>query len=221
RQIVTPFWALSTTVLSSALFVLVGISVQSAFHELSSTSMMRALADVLIVTAVVIGVRWAWVYTTPYLIRLLDRRPAQRLRRVPARQRPVSAVAGFRGAVSLAAVLAVPHTLESGAPFPDRDLMVLIACGVIVLTLLQALFLPSVVRFARLPVDTSVTEEVQYAEEYTLDAAIEALEPTADELGIDEMVIERVRRELAKQRTLVAAAGAEADPAVQHDDQYT
>ncbi|WP_246355033.1 Na+/H+ antiporter [Nocardioides ungokensis] len=177
RQIALPFWALSTTVLSSALFLLVGVSAQSAFRELNSTSIVRAIVDVLVVTAVVIG-RWVWVYTTPYLIRMLDRRPAQRLRRVPARQRTVSAVAGFRGAVSLAAVLAVPHTLDSGAPFPDRDLMVLIACGVIVLTLLQALLLPSVVRFARLPVDTSVAEELQFADEYSLDAAIEALEAT-------------------------------------------
>ena len=220
RQIALPFWALSTTVLSSALFVLIGVSAQSAFRELNSTSMLRALVDVLVVTAVVIGVRWAWVYTTPYLIRLLDRRPAQRLRRVPARQRTVSAVAGFRGAVSLAAVLAVPHTLDSGAPFPDRDLMVLIACGVIVLTLLQALFLPSVVRFARLPVDTSVAEELQFAAEYSLDAAIDALETTASELGSGDMVVERVRHELDKQRKLEAAAGAEGDPAIQHDDQY-
>jgi CPA1 family monovalent cation:H+ antiporter len=221
RQISMPFWALSTTVLSSALFVLVGLSAQSAIRGLSSASVQRALVDVLVVTAVVIGVRWLWTYTTPYLIRMLDRRPAQRLRRVPARQRTVSAVAGFRGAVSLAAILAVPHTLDSGAPFPGRDLIVLIASGVILLTLLQALLLPSVVRFARLPVDTSVDDEVQYAEEYILDAALEALEPTARELGVGEMVVERVRHELDKQRTLVAAAGAAADPAVQHNDQYT
>ena len=221
RQIVIPFWALSTTVLSSALFVLIGLSAQSAFRELDSTSTLRALVDVLAVTAVVIGVRWVWLYTTPYLIRLLDRRPAQRLRRVPARQRTVSAVAGFRGAVSLAAVLAVPHTLDSGAPFPDRDLIVLITCGVILLTLLQALLLPSVVRFARLPVDTSVAEELQFADEYTLDAAIEALDTTADELGSGEAVVERVRHELDKQRKLLAAGGAEGDPVVQHDDQYT
>ena len=221
RQIVIPFWALSTTVLSSALFVLIGVSAQSAVRELDSTSTVRALVDVLCVTAVVIGVRWVWLYTTPYLIRLIDRRPAQRLRRVPARQRTVSAVAGFRGAVSLAAVLAVPHTLDSGAPFPDRDLIVLITCGVILLTLLQALLLPSVVRFARLPVDTSVAEELQFADEYTLDAAIEALDTTANELGSGETVIERVRHELDKQRKLLAAGGAEGDPVVQHDDQYT
>jgi len=221
RQIVIPFWALATTVLSSALFVLVGVSAQSAFRELSSTSTMRAMLDVLVVTGVVIGVRWAWVYTTPYLIRLLDRRPAQRLRRVSARQRIVSAVAGFRGAVSLAAILAVPHTVDSGGPFPERDLIVLITCGVILLTLLQALVLPAAVRFARLPPDTSVADEIQYAEERTLDAAIEALDTTAAELGSDQLVIDRVRRELEKQRRLVSAAGAVDDPAVQHDDQYT
>ena len=207
--------------LSSALFVLIGTSAQSAVRSLNSASMVQALVDVLAVTAVVIGVRWVWLYTTPYLIRLLDRRPAQRLRRVPARERTVSAVAGFRGAVSLAAVLAVPHTLDSGAPFPDRDLIVLITCGVIVLTLLQALLLPSVVRYARLPVDTSVAEELQYADEYTLDAAIEALDTTATELGSGERVVERVRHELDKQRKLLAAGGAEGDPIVQHDDQYT
>jgi CPA1 family monovalent cation:H+ antiporter len=220
RQIALPFWALATTVLSSALFVLIGISAQAAFRGLTSTTLLRALGDTLVVTVVVIGVRWAWTYTTPYLIRLVDRRPSQRARRVGARQRTVSAVTGFRGAVSLAAVLAVPHTLNSGAPFPDRDLIVLITCGVIVLTLLQALLLPAVVRFARLPVDTSVAEEVQLAEELTLDTAIEAIDATAAELGSSTKVIERVRRELDKQRTLLAASGADGDPVVQHDNQY-
>jgi CPA1 family monovalent cation:H+ antiporter len=130
-------------------------------------------------------------------------------------------MAGFRGAVSLAAVLAVPHTLSSGASFPERDLIVLITCGVIVLTLLQALLLPSVVRFARLPVDASVDEEVQYADEYTLDAAIEAIDATAAELGSDDKVVGRVRQELDKQRRLAAAAGAEGDPVVEHHNQYT
>jgi CPA1 family monovalent cation:H+ antiporter len=220
RQIVIPFWALSTTVLSSVLFVLVGLSAQSAFRDLTSTSLRRALVDTLVVTAVVIAVRWIWTYTTPYVIRLIDRRPAQRLRRIGARQRTVNAMAGFRGAVSLAAVLAVPQELDSGAPFPDRDLMVLVTCGVIVLSLLQALPLPAVVRFARLPEDTSVAEELQLAELSTLDAAIDSLDATAAELGSSEKVVARVRRELDKQR-MVLAAGDGDEHVLEHDDQYT
>ncbi|WP_181312289.1 Na+/H+ antiporter [Nocardioides campestrisoli] len=221
RHLVEPFWTLSTTVLSSSLFVLIGLSAQSAFRSLSSTSVREALVYTVVVAAVVIGVRWVWTYTTPYVVRLVDRRPAQRARRVGARQRTVTAVAGFRGAVSLAAVLAVPRTLESGAPFPERDLIVVVACGVIVLTLLQSLLLPSVVRFARLPRDDSVAEEIQLAEVSTLDAAIEALEATALELGTAEKVVERVRRELDVQRRLLGAAGAEGHPLVRHDDQHT
>jgi monovalent cation/hydrogen antiporter len=221
RQIIVPFWALSTTVLSSVLFVLVGLSAQSAVRNLTSTSLVRALVDTVVVTAVVIGVRWLWTYTTPYVIRFIDRRPIQRERRVGARQRSVNAVVGFRGAVSLAAVLAVPRTVDSGAAFPDRDLIVLITCGTIVLTLLQALALPAVVRFARLPADDSVAAEIELAETFTLDAAIEAIEATAAELGSDDKVVARVRRELDKQRLLLAAGGADGDPVVRHDDQYT
>jgi len=221
RHLVTPFWSLSTTVLSSALFVLIGISAHSAFRALSSTTLLEALADILVVTAVVIGVRWLWTYTTPYVIRAIDRRPVQRERRVSARQRTVNATAGFRGAISLAAVLAVPHEVESGAPFPDRDLIIVIASGVIVLTLLQALVLPAVVRFARLPADESVAEEIQLAEEVSLDAAIEAIDETASELGVSDRVTDRVRRELDKQRKLLAANGSDGDPFVQHDGEYT
>ena len=59
-----------------------------------------------------------------------------------------------------------------------------------------------------------------FADEYTLDAAIEALDDTAAELGSGEMVVQRVRHELEKQRKLLAAAGVEGDPIIQHDDQY-
>ena len=221
RRTSDPFWTVSTTVLSSVLFVLVGLQAQTAVRDLASVSLISALVDVLLVTAVVVGVRWLWLYTTPYIIRALDRRPAQRLRRLGARQRSVSGVAGFRGAVSLAAVLAVPRTLDSGAPFPDRDLIVVITCGVIVLTLLQALLLPRVVRFARLPVDNSVAEERQYAEVFITDAAIGAIDATAAELDTDERVVERVRMEIEKRRKVLAADGSEGDPVTRHDDQYT
>ncbi|MGN6608499.1 MAG: Na+/H+ antiporter [Jatrophihabitans sp.] len=221
RQQTTAFWSLATTVLSSALFVLVGLQAETAVRDLSSVSAGRAVGYVVAVTAVVIATRWAWLYTTPYLIRAVDRRPAQRLRRVGARQRTVSAHAGFRGAVSLAAALAVPRTVHSGAPFPDRDLIVVITSGVIVLTLLQALLLGRVVRFARLPEDTSVAEERHFAEVTTTEAAWDALDELADELGSDEKVRDRVRHELDKRRKLLAADGSSDDPIVQHDDQYT
>lgn len=221
RQQMVGFWSLATTVLSSALFVLVGLQAQSAVRNLRSESYTGAVQDVLVVAAVVIGTRWVWTYTTPYLIRVLDRRPAQRERRVGARQRMVTANSGFRGAVSLAAALAIPQQLDNGQPFPGRDLIVVITCGVIVLSLLQALMLPVIVRWARLPQDTLVEDERRLAETATADAAYAAIDEAAQELGSEPKVIDRVRHDLAKRQRLAAADGAVDDPFVRHHDQYT
>ena len=50
----------------------------------------------------------SWLFTVPYLIRALDRRPSQRARRASAAWRLVVGWSGMRGAVSLAAALAHP-----------------------------------------------------------------------------------------------------------------
>lgn len=60
------------------------------------------------------------------------------------RARVVSALAGSRGAVSPALALSVPYTLDSGAPFPNRDTIVFVTAGVVVATLV----LPAVARWA-------------------------------------------------------------------------
>ena len=52
----------------------------------------------------------------------------------------------MRGVVSLAAALALPLFTASGAPFPDRDLILFVTFGIIVVTLIgQGLMLPGVV----------------------------------------------------------------------------
>jgi CPA1 family monovalent cation:H+ antiporter len=222
RQQMTAFWSLSTFLLNGALFVLVGLEVQSAVRGLTSTDIARGLAAVAVVSAVVIGVRFAWLFTVPYIVRTLDRRPQQRLRRVGARARVVSAVAGFRGAVSLAAALAVPQTIGSGAPFPGRDLIVFVTVGVILVTLVQGLLLPRVVRWARMPHDTSVEEERRLAETLATEAALAALPEVAAGLGTDPDVVERTRREYEEHLQLVRADGDREDdePVVRHEQHY-
>jgi Na+/H+ antiporter len=222
RQLTVAFWTLSTYLLNGALFVLVGLEVQSSVRGLTSTDLSRALFAVALVSAVVIGVRFGWLFTMPYVIRALDRRPQQRLRRVGPRGRIVTGVAGFRGAVSLAAALAVPETVESGAPFPGRDLIVFVTAGVIAVTLLQALVLPGVVRWARLPRDTMVEEEIRLAQTEATQAALGALPEVASELGTDPEVVERTRREYEEHLHLVHAGEDDDDePVTRHDEQYT
>jgi Na+/H+ antiporter len=222
RQLTTAFWTLATYLLNGALFILVGLEVQSSVRGLTSTDVGRGLAAVGVVSAVVIGVRFAWMFTMPYLIRALDRRPQQRLRRVGARGRVVSAVAGFRGAVSLAAALAVPVSVGSGERFPDRDLIVFVTAGVIAITLLQALVLPVVVRWARLPRDTSVEEELRLAQTEATLAALAALPEVAAELGTDPDVVDRTRREYEEHLHVVHGDIDDDDePITRHEEQYS
>ena len=223
RQQAQASWSLATYLLNGALFVLVGLELQSAVRGLTGTALVRGLVAVGAISVVVISVRFAWLYTTPYLIRALDRRPQQRLRRVGARARVITGIAGFRGAVSLAAALAVPRTVASGAPFPGRNTIIFVTAGVIVVTLAQALLLPTVVRWARLPRDTSVEQERHLSETLATEEALAAIPRLAADLGTDPEVAGRLRREYEKHLRVLRAGedGANDEPALRYDQHYT
>ena len=147
-----------------------------------------------------------WGEITTVLLRLIDRREVQRARRVSWRQRFVTAWAGFRGAVSLAAALAVPATTLSGAPFPDRSLLIFIVIVVILVTVLvQGSTLPAVVRWARMPDDVAHDEELQLARTRGVQAALDALPVVADEVGISEDLRRRLQKEYEEKAALVLA----------------
>jgi CPA1 family monovalent cation:H+ antiporter len=130
------------------------------------------------------------------IIRLLDRRPSQRLRRTTYRARIVSAVAGFRGAVSLAIALSVPLTTSAGEALPGRDEIIFVTAGVIVLTLLvQGPLLPAVVRWARLPDDSALQHELELAERAITGAALTAVKELARDHGISEEIRDRLTRD--------------------------
>lgn len=225
RQVSQAFWSLSTFALNGALFVLVGIEVNSAVRGLTSVDLAQGALTVGAVTLVLVAVRIAFLFVSAYTIRALDRRPSQRLRRVSNRSRIVSGMAGFRGAVSLAAALAVPQLLDSGEPFPQRDLVVFVTAGVIVLTLAQGLLLPAIVRWARLPADTTLDEEIRFAYLTAAEEAYEAIPALAERRGAHEEVVERLTREYDEHLGLLRADPDGDDDEVahlaQHDRDYS
>jgi CPA1 family monovalent cation:H+ antiporter len=188
------FWDLSTFLVNGSLFVLVGLQIPGVVRGLHRGA-GHALAVALTVAAVVVLTRLAWVHLTTWLIRTLDRRAVQRTRRASWRARTAVGWAGFRGAVSLAAALAVPTSLD-GEPFPDRDLIVFTTSVVILLTIIvQGTTLPAVVRWARLPEDTARGEELRLARVRATEAALDALPRVADRLGVGSDVVDRIRTE--------------------------
>lgn len=181
------FWQLASSVVNGALFVLVGMQAGAVFRAVDDR-LGTAVALGLGTTAVVIAVRFAWVNTVPYVLRAIDRRPAQRDRRVPFRQRQPFAAAGFRGAVSLAAALAIPESVRTVGFPAARDTIIAITFIVIVLTLvLQGTAMPWLIRAARFPSDEEGERaERLLAERAMLDAALAALPAAAERSGLDQ-----------------------------------
>ncbi|MDN3357271.1 Na+/H+ antiporter [Actinomadura sp. DC4] len=222
RQYVQTVMHFVTSLANAALFVLVGLEVQSAVRGLSTVGLTRGLVAVAAISAAIIGVRFAWLFTSPYVIRVLDRTPRQRSLRLGARPRTVMAAAGFRGAVSLAAALSVPRTLDSGGAFPGRDLIVFVTAGVIAVTLLvQAPLLPSVVRWARLGGDAAIERERRLAEITATERALDALSALAGDLGTGEDVAGRLRAEFDQRLRVLRADEEEAGDALDWEEQYT
>ncbi|MFC4069065.1 Na+/H+ antiporter [Actinoplanes subglobosus] len=221
RSQAVAFWSLATFMLNGALFVLVGIEVQAAVRGLNSVDLFRGTVAVAVVAVVMFAARLAFLFVSAYTIRGLDRRPQQRLRRISHRARMVSAIAGFRGAVSLAAALAVPATLASGQPFPGRDTIVFVTAGVIVVTLVvQAPLLPVIVRWARLPHDVSVEKERRLAETTAIREALAELPALAAVLGTDPQVTDALRREYDRHLEMLMSQDPASDGSTlrHHDD---
>jgi CPA1 family monovalent cation:H+ antiporter len=140
----------------------------------------------------------------PYVVRLLDRRPGQRERRVGAAPRIVVGWAGMRGAVSLAAALALP------VGFDDRDLLIFITFVVIFVTLvLQGLTLPPLIRWLGVQDDgTEEEHEELKARLYATKAALARLDELAGEEWTRDDTIDRMRGAYEyRKRRLAARAG--------------
>jgi Na+/H+ antiporter len=222
RSQTNAFWSLATYLLNGSLFVLVGIELQVAIRHLDMGRVVEGLLGVVVVTAVLVSLRFLFLFGSAGVIRLLSRKPAEQALRSTNRDRLVRSSAGFRGAVSLAAALSVPSMVTSGGRFPDRDLVVFITAGVIAVTLvLQGLLLPVAVRRAALPPDEDVARELEHAEVTATEDAIAMLDELAERVGADDRARERSRRELEAQlRTFKAEEGDEPDADQRTEDDY-
>jgi NhaP-type Na+/H+ or K+/H+ antiporter len=101
------FWEVLVFLLNALLFVLVGLQLPAILQD-QDRSAGTLIGLGALAGAVVIGTRLIWSHTAPYLVRLLDRRPQQQTLRISWRPRMILAWGGLRGAVSLAAALALP-----------------------------------------------------------------------------------------------------------------
>ena len=201
------FWEVLVYLLNAILFILVGLQLHPILSELSDSSVATLVGQAALVSAVAIAVRLGWEFTVPYLVRALDRRPSQRARRSGPRERLVVGWSGMRGAVSLAAALALPED------FPQRNQIIFVTFVVMLATLvLQGLSLPWLIRVLALHRDDSEAREELRGRLRATDAALARLEELTAEEWTREDTVERMRGLYQfRRRRLKARAGYLAD----------
>ncbi len=233
----TAVWDTVQLVANGSVFVLLGEQlprlIAAAPASVAGTSVEAALQIGGWICTIVVGLtvlRCVWVWVSLWLMRLLarirtsttrgsDAEPASEVVRIEWRMVLVMAIAGVRGAVTLAGVFTLPLVLGDGTPFPARDLTILIAAGVIVLSLVLAtIALPPVLKGLAEVAETSHAAAEIEARLSAARAAIAAVEsaPMDPANGEDAQrrfaeiaarILEPYRRRLARG----VATGGEAD----------
>jgi monovalent cation/hydrogen antiporter len=175
------FWDLLIYLLEGLLFLVTGMQLRTLIDRSEPMLLHQLALAVPLTVAAVLLARFIWVYPAAYIPRWLS--PSLR-RRDPVPTWQFLFMLGFtgvRGVVSLAAALALPLTTSAGAPFPDRDLILFVTFGVIVVTLIgEGVVLPPIVRWLALPRDAD--EERRRDNEAELKARLQTLKVVESEL---------------------------------------
>jgi monovalent cation/hydrogen antiporter len=187
-------WEIVFLLLNGLLFALVGLQLPSILDELSGRSTLTLIGYAALVSAVVVAARFLWIFPTGYLGRLLSRRMREEDLAPSWAEKTILAWSGMRGAVSLAAALALPLTTDAGSAFPNRNLIVFLTFGVILATLVvQGLTLPGLIRVLRLEDDGLAEKEEAKARIHAAEAALERLAELEAEDWVREDTAERMR----------------------------
>jgi CPA1 family monovalent cation:H+ antiporter len=181
-------WEIAQYLLNALLFVLVGLQLPVVVGALDHFAASTLVGWAAVVSLTVIAVRFAWVFAVMSLPKWIARRFST------WRGGVFLSWTGMRGALSLAAALALPLETDAGAAFPGRDLIIFLTFSVILVTLVgQGLTLPPLIRWLRLEADGSEEREDAKARIKAAEAALARLEELVEEDWVRDDTAERMR----------------------------
>lgn len=180
-------WGLAVYIIEGIVFFLTGLQSRAVIDGANPDAWSRMLGAAAITVAVVIVVRFVWVFSASYWRGVWRGFAA---RRDPLDWQGIFLVGftGIRGVVSLVAALSIPQTVGAG-PFPERDLILFVTFCVILSSLVgQGTALPTVIR--KLGLDRAGAQEAAAAKQAEVKARIAGVEAVLHRL--DELEGERV-----------------------------
>lgn len=177
----TAMWTVTTFLLESLIFILVGLELSTVTRALERYSLLVMLRDAALLSLCIVLVRIVWVMPSTYLARMFGRWLRGSHEALPPwRQILFVAWAGVRGGESLVIALALPLTTAAGTPFPAREQILFITFGVIFATLvLQGPTLAPVARRLGLCRGAAADDEEAHARLSVAEAGLRALSQSA------------------------------------------
>jgi len=176
-------WESLTFILNGLVFVLIGLQLPYVLRGLRDYSLRGLLLDGALFSLLLIALRVFWVFPGAYMSNVIRRRVFHQAEPLPpARQVFIVGWTGMRGVICLAAAIALPETLASGAPFTQRNLIIFLTFSVILVTLVvQGLALPPLVRALGLAGGGGRNTEEEEARRLILEAALGHLQQVRSE----------------------------------------
>jgi len=134
-------WSMVSFVLEGLVFVIMGTQLPKILNSINehiySITNWKIITYILLITLLFIVLRFLWAFVTVNKKNYHDTKyPVGRFR-----ASVIISLSGARGAITLASVMSIPMVLIDGTAFPERDLIILIAAGVIVTSLLVTCFI--------------------------------------------------------------------------------
>lgn len=168
-------WTILIFILNGLVFVLLGLQIPSVMNEIFENPLFnnyQVIKFILIITTALLLLRFLWILISwwgGYLHK--NQLPKPTLRLIS-----ITTISGVRGAVTLAGAFTLPYFIENGEYFPDRSLIIFIAAGVILVTLvLASIVLPILATSDKGNADALKEEMERSARIRSIDAAIAAI----------------------------------------------
>ncbi len=192
-------WETLTFLLNGLVFMLIGLQLPGILAILNTTIARRSpillVWYAILVSLTVILVRLVWVFPQAILPRLLSRRLRERDPFPGWRTVVLIGWTGMRGAVSLAAALALPEVTAAGTAFPERAFVIYLTFGVILATLVvQGLSLPLLIRGLGLHDDGASERQETQARLTAAQAALARLDELASQNEVSRESAQHLRK---------------------------
>ncbi|MEH7352559.1 Na+/H+ antiporter [Neobacillus drentensis] len=168
-------WTVLIYILNGLVFVLLGLQIPSVTNEIFKNPLFNnweVSKYIVIITAALLLLRFLWIYGAWKWVWAFKKQ----FQKPSIKAIGTITISGVRGAVTLAGAFTIPYVLADGSPFPERALIIFIAAGVILITLIVAsIFLPILARTEKGNTEEQREEMERSAMIQTIDAAIRSI----------------------------------------------